>query len=144
MPNEVHTQSEPGLTSLLGGIISDFGDLIRQEIRFAKAEFKSDLGKTREAVSILAVGIGIASVSGLLLSWMLVYLLHWLTIPAGDVPDPARLPMWACFGILGGILAVIGGITIRTGLGKFQANNPLPDQTVQTVKENVQWIANSK
>lgn len=144
MPNEVHTQSEPGLTSLLGGIISDFGDLIRQEIRFAKAEVKSDLSKTREAVSILAAGIGIASVSGMLLVWMLVYLLHWLTIPAGDVLDPAKLPLWACFGIVGGILAVIGGITIQTGRGKLQSNNPLPDQTVENVKENVQWIANSK
>jgi len=144
MPNEVHTQSEPGLTSLLGGIISDFGDLIRQEIRFAKAEVKSDLSKTREAVSILAVGIGIASVSGMLLVWMLVYLLHWLTIPAGDVLDPAKLPLWACFGIVGGILAVIGGITIQTGRGKLQSNNPLPDQTAENVKENVQWIANSK
>lgn len=144
MPNEVHTQSEPGLTSLLGGIISDFGDLIRQEIRFAKAEVKSDLSKTREAVSILAVGIGIASVSGMLLVWMLVYLLHWLTIPAGDVLDPAKLPLWACFGIVGGILAVIGGITIQTGRGKLQSNNPLPEQTVENVKENVQWIANSK
>jgi len=144
MPNEVHTQSEPGLTSLLGGIISDFGDLIRQEIRFAKAEVKSDLSKTREAVSILAVGIGIASVSGMLLVWMLVYLLHWLTIPAGDVLDPAKLPLWACFGIVGGILAIIGGITIQTGRGKLQSNNPLPDQTVENVKENVQWIANSK
>jgi len=144
MPNEVHTQSEPGLTSLLGGIISDFGDLIRQEIRFAKAEVKSDLSKTREAVSILAVGIGIASVSGMLLVWMLVYLLHWLTIPAGDVLDPAKLPLWACFGIVGGILGVIGGITIQTGRGKLQSNNPLPDQTVENVKENVQWIANSK
>ena len=112
MPNEVHTQSEPGLTSLLGGIISDFGDLIRQEIRFAKAEVKSDLSKTREAVSILAVGIGIASVSGMLLVWMLVYLLHWLTIPAGDVLDPAKLPLWACFGIVGGILAIIGGAAV--------------------------------
>jgi len=144
MPNEVHTQSEPGLTSLLGGIISDFGDLIRQEIRFAKAEVKSDLSKTREAVSILAAGIGIASVSGMLLVWMLVYLLHWLTIPAGDVLDPAKLPLWACFGIVGGILAVIGGITIQTGRGKLQSNNPLPDQTAENVKENVQWIANSK
>jgi len=80
----------------------------------------------------------------MLLVWMLVYLLHWLTIPAGDVLDPAKLPLWACFGIVGGILGVIGGITIQTGRGKLQSNNPLPDQTAENVKENVQWIANSK
>jgi len=144
MPNEVHAPPETGLTSLLSGIISDFGDLIRQEIRFAKAEVKSDLAKTREAVTILAIGIGIASVSGLLLLWMLVHLLHWLTLPTGDMSDPAKLPLWACFGIVGGVLALVGGIMAQAGLRKLQSNNPLPDQTVQNVKENVQWIANSK
>jgi len=145
MPNEVHAPPETGMTSLLSGIISDFGDLIRQEIRFAKAEVKSDLGKTRDAITVLAIGIGIASVSGLLLLWMLVHLLHWLTIPADAVnPDPAKLPLWACFGIVGVSLGLIGWFTAQTGLRKLQSNNPLPDQTVQNVKENVQWIANSK
>src|SRR4051812_35358476 len=100
MPTEVHTQTEPGLTTLLGGIINDFGDLIRQEIRFAKAEIKSDLNKSREATTLLATGVGVASVAGLLLTWMLVHLLHWLTLPAGSVADPASLPLWACYGIV--------------------------------------------
>jgi len=144
MPNEVHSPPEPGLTSLVGGIINDFGDLIRQEIRFAKAEIKSDLVKTREAVTLLAVGIGIASVAGLLLVWMLVHLLHWLTIPRDTVLDPATLPLWACFGIVGGVFAVLGGILILAAMRKFQSFSPMPVQTAETVKENVQWIANSK
>jgi hypothetical protein len=144
MPNEVHTPPEPGLTSLVGGIINDFGDLIRQEIRFARAEIKSDLVKTREAVTLLGIGIGIASVAGLLLVWMLVHLLHWLTLPSGTTPDAATLPLWACFGIVGAALAVLGGILIQTAVRKFQTFSPLPVQTAETVKENVQWIANSK
>jgi len=74
MPNEVHSPAEPGLTTLFGGIIKDIGDLIRQEIRFARAEVKSDLGKTREAFTTLGIGAGIASAGGLLLLWMLVHL----------------------------------------------------------------------
>jgi len=144
MPNEVHTPPEPGLTSLLGGIISDFGDLIRQEIRFARAEIKSDLVKTREATMILGIGVGVACVAGLLLAWMLVHLLHWLTLPAGARLDEAALPLWACFGIVGATLAILGGLLIQTAVRKFQSFNPLPEQTAQTVKENVQWITNSK
>jgi len=144
MPNEVHTPPEPGLTSLVGGIINDFGDLIRQEIRFARAEIKSDLVKTREAVTLLGIGIGIASVAGLLLVWMLVHLLHWLTLPSGTTLDAATLPLWACFGIVGAALAVLGGILIQTAVRKFQSFSVLPEQTAETVKENVQWIANSK
>jgi len=144
MPHEVHTPPEPALTSLLGGIISDFGDLIRQEIRFAKAEVKSDLVKTKEAVTILSIGIGIAALAGLLLVWMLVHLLHWLTLPAGSRLDDATLPLWACFGIVGATLGVIGGLLIQTAIRKFQSFNPLPEQTAKTVKENVEWITNSK
>jgi hypothetical protein len=140
--NEVRTTAETSTTGLLGGIISDFGNLIKQEIRFAKAEFKSDLSKTREAATALSIGIGVASLSGLLLIWMLVHLLHWATSPAGA--DPATLPLWACFGIVGLVFGVVGGALVTSGIRKFQSNNPLPDQTAQTIKENVQWIANSK
>lgn len=141
--NEARTTAETSTTGLLGGIISDFGDLIKQEIRFAKAEFKSDFTKAREAATALGIGVGAASLSGLLLVWMLVHLLHWATMPAGAA-DPAKLPLWACFGIVGLVLGVIGGVLIATAIRKFQSNNPLPNQTAQTIKENVQWIANSK
>jgi len=137
------TTAETSTTGLLGGIISDFGDLIKQEIRFAKAEFKSDFTKARDAATALAIGVGVASLSGILLLWMLVHLLHWLTMPA-DSSDPAKLPLWACFGIVGLVFGVIGGVLVMSGIRKFQSNNPLPDQTAQSIKENVQWIANSK
>jgi len=138
------TTAENSTTGLLGGIISDFGDLIKQEIRFAKAEFKSDFTKARDAATALAIGVGVASLSGILLLWMLVHLLHWLTLPEGQTVDPAKLPLWACFGIVGLVFGVIGGVLLMSGIRKFQSNNPLPDQTAQSIKENVQWIANSK
>ena len=142
MSNEARSTAEPSTTGLLGGIISDFGDLIKQEIRFAKAEIKSDLNKTREAATTLGIGVGLASLSGLLLAWMLVHLLHWMTSP--PELDPAKLPVWACFGIVGLAFGVLGGVLVMTSIRKFQSFNPLPDQTAQTLKENVQWIANSK
>ncbi len=142
MSNEARSTAEPSTTGLLGGIISDFGDLIKQEIRFAKAEIKSDLNKTREAATTLGIGVGLASLSGLLLAWMLVHLLHWITSP--PELDPAKLPVWACFGIVGLAFGVLGGVLVMTSIRKFQSFNPLPDQTAQTLKENVQWIANSK
>jgi len=142
MATEARSTAEPSTTTLLGGIISDFGDLIKQEVRFARAEIKSDLLKTREAATILAIGVAVASLSALLLAWMLVHLLHWATSTAQA--DPASIPLWGCFGIVALVFAVVGGLLIMSALRKFQSFNPLPDQTVRSLKENVQWIANSK
>ena len=136
--------AEQSTTGLLGGIINDFGDLIKQEIRFAKAEFKSDLTKAREAATALAIGVGVASLSGLLLALDAGPPATLVDLPAGQTLDPAKLPLWACFGIVGLVFGVIGGVLVMSGIRKFQSNNPLPDQTAQTIKENVQWIANSK
>jgi len=141
-------QSPPdqqSLTGLVKGIIADFGDLIRQEIRFAKAEVKSDFHKTKESIAVLATGAAVAVLGVFLLAWMLVYLLHWLTIPPdAALHDPARVPLWGCFGIVGLVLLAIGAALVMAGKKKLEAFNPLPDQTAQTVKENVEWIANSK
>jgi hypothetical protein len=60
MPTEVHSPPEPAFADLVKGIVSDIGDLIRQEVRFARTEIKADLVKTREAATVLALGVGTA------------------------------------------------------------------------------------
>jgi len=146
MSNEPRsTSAEPGVTGLISGIISDIGDLIRQEFRFAKAEIKVDFGKTKQAATALALGAGAASVAGLLLLWMLVHLLHWLSIPEASrsAHDPASLPLWACFGIVGGVIGVVAAFLVAGAVAKFKSFNPLPDETAKSLEENVKWIANT-
>jgi hypothetical protein len=142
MINEVTTSSEPNTTSLLRGITSDIGDLIRQEVRFARTEIQSDLRKSRDAVLVLALGAGTAVLGAIHLTVMLVFLLHWLTAPAGT--DPADIPLWGCFGIVSAVFLATGAALVWLGVKKFESFNPLPDKTAQTVKENVEWIMNSK
>jgi len=142
MANEVHTSSEPSTTNLLRGIISDFGDLIRQEIRFARTEIKTDLRKTREAATVLAIGVGTTVLGIFLLSVMLVFLLHWLTLPPRV--DPAGIPLWGCFGIVSAVFLITGAALSWLGCKKFKSFNPLPDETLKTMKENVEWMTNSK
>jgi hypothetical protein len=143
MANEVQASPDQSTTSLVKGIISDFGDLIRQEVRFARAEVKADLQKTTEAATVLAIGVGTLALGVLLLAVMLVYLLYWLANQSGT--DPANnLPLWACFGIVSAIFLATGSALTWLGYRKFESFNPLPDETAQTVKENVEWIMNSK
>jgi len=75
---------------------------------------------------------------------MLVFLLHWLTLPVGAEVDPARIPLWGCFGIVSALFLLTGAALVWLGYKKFESFNPLPDETAKTVKENVEWIMNSK
>jgi len=143
MATEVQSPpQEASMASLMRGIINDIGDLIRHEIKFARSELKADLRKTRDAVVVLALGSGAALLGSILLALMLVHLLHHVSDPATEVSR--GLPLWACYGIVSAVFLVLGAVGMYAGYAKFQSFNPLPDQTAQSVKENVEWIANSK
>jgi len=141
MANEVHVPpEEASLTSLLRGIINDLGDLIRHEIRFARTEIKSDVRKTARASAVLALGAGAVCLGVVLVALMGVYLIHHLS----GAPDTASIPLWGCYGIVAAVFLVVGAGLSFLGYQTLQKNNPLPDQTAQSVKENVEWIMNSK
>jgi len=142
MPTQVPTTTEPGFSSLVREIVEDIGDLVKQQIRFARAEIKEDLRKSKEAASLLAVGAGSALVSVLFFGLSVVHLLHWLTGPPGA--DSSSLPLWGCHAIVALVFMTAGVGLIIAGKRMFESFNPLPVQTVQTAKENVEWITNSK
>jgi hypothetical protein len=136
------SSAEPGFTALVREIVNDIGDLVKHEIKFARAEIKADLRKSREALVLLALGAGSAFLGVLLLALTVVYLLHWLTAPAGA--DPSSVPLWGCFGIVTVVFLGAGAGLLVAGKKMVDSFTPLPVQTVQTVKENVEWITSSK
>jgi hypothetical protein len=141
--NEVHAPpDEANVSGLLRGIINDVGDLIRQELRFARTEFKSDARAMLRAGLVLALGAGTAALGVILVAFMLVHLVHWLSLPAGTA-EPG-IPLWGCYGIVAAVFLSVGGLMVFAGVKTFQNVNPLPDETAKNVKENVEWIMNSK
>lgn len=143
MSNEVQTApQEANVASLMRGIINDIGDLIRHEVRFARKEITSDLRKLQRAALVLALGVWTGVLGSILFVLMLVYLLNWLSLPAGTVTE--GIPLWGCFGIVSAVLLVIGSIMGLMGCQMWQNITPVGEKTVQNVKENVEWMTNSK
>lgn len=130
MADKLHPQPEQSLVSLLSGIISDASDLMVQQLRMTKLEVQDDLRKTKAAAISLAIGAGIMALGVILLSLMLVYGLATLT----------SIPLWGCYGIVGGLFALVGGVMLAAGKGKAEEIDLVPEQTVQTMKENARWI----
>lgn len=130
MANGSQHTSEPSLAALLGGIINDAKDLMLHEVTMAKLEVQDELRKTKAAAISLGIGIGVLAVGGMLLILMLVHLLDALT----DVP------LWGCYGIVGAVFAIVGGVLLATGKNKASEIDVVPEQTVETMKENAKWI----
>jgi uncharacterized membrane protein YqjE len=129
MPEVDSYPSQQSMTALVRGILNDVQSLIKQQTDLVRHEIRKDLDKARDGLLFLAFGMGVTLVGGLLFCLMPVYLLWW-AVPA--------LPLWACFGIVGGLFLILGACAVYAALKKFQAAAALPD-TVQTLKENVTW-----
>jgi hypothetical protein len=134
MASDMHTEERFSVTSLVSGIVRDAQDLIRQQLALFRAEIKDDFRKTVAILITIAGGGFMVAVGGALLCFMLVHLLASLT--------QDTLPLWACFGIVGGCVALVGGIVAYVAISRFKTFNPLPDESVEAFKENVQWIKN--
>jgi len=142
MATEVQNRSEPSLSSLLAGIVSDVQDLVKQQLLLTRKEIEADLRKTWEAAMLFGVGVGISLLSAISFCLMFAHLLHWLTAPQGS--DPATVPLWACHAIVGAVLVIIGGALVSVGRQKLKTVDPIHNPATQALKENVQWMTTPK
>jgi len=123
------------LTGLVSDIINDAQDLIRQQLLLFRQDLRNDIRKMREGAVFLAAGIGVTVIAGLLLLLMVPLLLNWL------VPT---IPLWGCFGIVGGVAALVGGGLLYAGARQFQSVDPLSDPSAEALKENLRWTTPPK
>jgi hypothetical protein len=126
---------ERSMTTLVSGIIGDAQQLIQQQLAMFRQEIRDDLRKSRDAALSLAGGIGITLLGSVLVLLMVPLLLHWAW---------PELPLWACFGIVGGIITTWGGVLAYAGIKKFKSFNPLSDTSIAALKENLKWTTNPK
>jgi hypothetical protein len=127
MATNVQSETPPNMTGLMAGIITDAQKLIRQEVNLARSELYEEWNKLKTASMALAVGAGVAFVGVLLLTFMVVYLLNWA--------DPAHIPLWIGFLIVGGVLAALGGALLYRGISKAGEIQVPPPQTTDALKE---------
>jgi len=125
----VRPESDGSLARLATGIVEDAQALLKQQLTLFQVELKNDLRRTRNAAIPLLIGVAVCGLAALCLCVMLALLLATALV----------LPWWAGFAIVGGALALIGGAMVVVGKTKFDAFNPLPDKTVEGIKENIQW-----
>jgi hypothetical protein len=127
MQNENELRDRP-LAEVAKNLTSDVSLLVRQEIELAKAEM-AQKGRTA------APGIGMLGGAGIV-----------ALCAAGALTACAVLvfsiflPEWAAALIVGAVLAAVAGALVRQGKERVaDAGKPIPEQTIETLKEDVEW-----
>jgi hypothetical protein len=123
-------ERDSSIATLLGGIVGDAQQLVHQEIALARQEIREEISTAKDAGVQLAIAGAVLAVGGLLLVLML----------AQGLADLLNWPTWAGYGIVGVVLAIIGYILFSSAQQRAKQLRPVPEKTVETLKENVEWI----
>ncbi len=113
--------------SLVSDLTIDLSKLMRQEVELAKTEIRQEATKAGKAVGMF----GGAGFAGAMVALFASMALMWAI---GEV-----LPLgWAAL-IVTVLWAAIGAVLFLRGRQTLRQVRPVPEKTVQTVKEDIQW-----
>jgi MFS family permease len=125
---EAHSSQDRSLADLAQQVSNQTTDLVRHEVELAKAELRV---KGKRA----GVGAGMFGGAGA----FGFYALGALTA-AAIAGIAEALPVWAAALIVAALYGAVAGILALRGKKKVQqATPPLPEQTVESVKEDVRY-----
>jgi|SRR5581483_3010000 len=120
-------ESSRSIADVLQDIVGNVQSIIRSEVRLAKVELTEEATKAGRAAGLMAGG----AVAALFTFWLLLLAaLFALSIV---------LPLWAAALVLFGVMAIASAILLMAGKKRFKTVRGAP-KTVETVKENVQWV----
>jgi F0F1-type ATP synthase assembly protein I len=122
-------RAERSLPELLSELTGDMTRLFRDEVELAKEELKQEGRKAGQA----GAAFGGAAVIGLLAGVALVLFL-------GFALD-SFLPTWLAFLIVTIVLGAVAAVLGMQGRTKVQEIDPAPEQTIETLKEDAQWLS---
>ena len=119
---------ERSVSDVVQDILRNLQEMVRSEIRLAKAEIR---GEVKLAVSsgVWIAGGAVAAMSSLhFMLWTVAYLFA------------TRMSMWAATLIVGLVMAATAAALIMSGIRRAKHINPIPKRTVESVKENLEWM----
>jgi uncharacterized membrane protein YqjE len=112
---------------VLHDIVGNVQEIVRAEVRLAKAEFSEEARKAKPVGFWIAIGavFGLGAVMiGLLAA------VYGLSVV---------MPNWAAAISVSLASGVIAALAARTGLACLMRIDPTPDKTIRSLKENVEW-----
>ncbi|MDP9001659.1 MAG: phage holin family protein [Myxococcota bacterium] len=119
-------KSDPSVGELLGALARDTGVLVRQEVQLASNEMTQKIATAARSVGLIAAG-------GALVHAGLLALIGALCV---GLVTMMMIPVWLSALVVGLAIAGIGYALVQMGLNSLKRLNPVPQQTVRTLKDD--------
>ena len=119
--------SDRSFGDLIKELTGEFQHLARAEVELAKVEIREEIGDAKDA----AVKFGIAGATAVLAVLMLSFAAAW---GLAEV-----MPAGVAFLIIGMVYAAVAWWGYSRARESAKRVDPVPQQTIQTLKEDVQW-----
>ena len=123
---------EASIGELVKRLTEDAGNLVRQEIQLAKTEMTEKGKEVGKGAGILGGAAVLALLAAGVLTAFLVLLLDLF------------MPTWLAALIVGVVYLAIAAFLAKRGQTALQQVKPVPEQTIETVKEDVEWLKNQR
>jgi Flp pilus assembly protein TadB len=119
------------VSDVLQDIVRNLQEIVRSEVRLARAEIRAEASHAAASGLWVTAGVVGALSSALFLMWTAVYALATV------------MSMWLATLVVAILLGCIGAVLVLVGVRKFKRLRPIPERTVETLRENVKWMKQS-
>lgn len=123
---------EASIGDLVKRLTEDAGNLVRQEFALAKTEMTEKGKELGKGAGILGGAAVLALLAAGVLTAFLVLVLDEF------------MPTWLAALIVGLVYLAIAAFLAKRGQKTLQQAKPVPEQTIETVKEDVEWLKNQR
>jgi len=120
-------QNGRSMAEVLQDIVANIQEIVRSEFRLAKVEIQEETRKISRSSMPLGIGILLAFYA---LGFLLLAAVHGLALVVGA---------WLAALIVGVAVLIISLALVSIGRKRFKQVKVVPEKTIGTVKENVQW-----
>jgi len=119
---------ERSVSDVFQDILRNLQEMVRSEIRLAKVEIRAEVKQAVSSGVWIAAG-GVAATSAwIFLLWTLAYALA------------TRMSMWAATLLVAVVMAAAATALIMSGIRRARRIRVIPERTVESVKENLEWM----
>ena len=130
MAQQKMVKEEQSLGDLFSELAAETGTLVRQEVALAQVELTQKAASAGKNIGYLVVGgaVGYAA--------LLVILAAAVVILANFIP------LWASALLVGAVVGTVAFFLISSALAELKKADLTPRETVESIKEDAQWLKN--